>query len=205
MAFQAVPNAAQVRLEARLDGELCITNLGFGLITPATVTALMLQTLVDGVVSAFVPEWLSALPEKYIMNQVSGRVLDVQDGPQVEESVAGLTGILAGAILPNNCSLAVSFRTGLAGRTNRGRIFWPSFLESEVTDQRVLSAKQTNILDTLGQFVGNAAVATGWTWAVISRKELVPDGPGRAVPITSVVLNDDVIDSMRRRLPGRGA
>lgn len=205
MAFQPVPNAAQVRLEGTLDGELCVTNLGFGLITPATVTALMLETLVTGVLAFATGPWIAALPAKYILNQVTGRVLDVQDGPQFEVSAGAVPGELAGAILPNNCSLAVSFRTGLAGRTNRGRIFWPSFLESEVTDQRVGAVKQGDILDTMGLLVGNNVVATGWTWAVISRKELVPDGPGRAVPITAVVLNDDVIDSMRRRLPGRGA
>ena len=205
MAFQPVPNAALIRLEATLDGEACVTNLGFGLVTPATVTALMLETLVNGVNDVIVEgDWMSNLPAKYVLNQISGRVLDVQDGPQYELSAPNIGG-LAGAILPNNCSLAVSFRTGLAGRTNRGRIFWPSFLESEVTDQRVLSAKQTAILAMMNAFIGNNTIATGWVWSVISRKELSPGGPGRAVPITSVVLNDDVIDSMRRRLPGRGA
>jgi hypothetical protein len=205
MPFQAVPNAALIRLEATLDGELCITNLGFGLITPATVTALMLQTLVDGVTDNIIDAWTNNLPVKYVLNQITGRVLDIEDGPQAEESANALNGALAGAILPNNCSLAVSFKTGLGGRTNRGRIFWPSFLESEVTDQRVLSGKQASILALMGGFIGNNTIATGWVWSVISRKELVPAGPGRAVPVTSVVLNDDVIDSMRRRLPGRGA
>lgn len=205
MAFQAVPNAALLQIHATLDGEKCITDLGFGLASPATVTGLMLEALVNGFVSGgFKDDWLATLPVKYILNQVSSRVLDVQDGPQFEVSIADEPGERAGNILPNNCSLAVAFKTGLSGRTNRGRIYWPSFLEGDVVDQRVTALMIANIVGMLSTYIGVSGVAAGWVWSVISRKIIDGSGNGRAVPITSVVTNDDVIDSMRRRLPKRG-
>lgn len=207
MPFQPVPNAAQITVKAKLDGEDCDTTLGFGKIVPGTVTPGELQVLCNAVANIWSAAFITQLPVKYVCGKVMARVLDVQDGPMAENTTnIGTLGDIVGNILPNNVTLAIAFLTGLSGRTNRGRNFWPSFVEAEVTDQRVLQAKVDSIIGLYdGNLLGAGTLVAGWTWSVISRKMLVPLGPGRAVPITAVTVNDLVVDSQRRRLPERGS
>lgn len=206
LPFMPVPNAAQVIVKSTLDGEACYTGFGFVRIAAQAVTQVMVDALVVGLADKFQSTFLAQLPALYIMGKVVARALDVEDGWQSEQpAYDGTPGGLAGPILPNNCSLAVAIQTGMAGRANRGRSFWPSFLESEVTNQRVLGGKQTSIVALYNDLMGDNAVAAGWRYAVISRKIYGDVWQGRALPITKVLFNDAVVDSMRRRLPGRGA
>lgn len=205
MPFQPVPNAALVVVEGEVDGQQTQTTFGAGLVSPAAVTQAALQTLVDAIHARWVDFYLPQIPAAWTLMKVSGRVLDVEDGVLAEwsdpESIAGE---LAGAILPNNVSLALAFLTGLGGRTNRGRNYWPIFLESEVVTSLVDVTKAAVIKGIYDAMIGPNAIATGWVWSVISRKQYTPGGPGRAVPIVATKYNNLVVDSQRRRLPGRG-
>jgi hypothetical protein len=205
MPFQPVPNGASAVIHATLDGETCDTTLGFSLNAAGPVAPAALAALATGLVNYWTSNQLAILPVEYVFNRIDLRAEDVEFGPQSETTgFAGATGSLVGNIMPNNVTLAIAFRTGLAGRTNRGRNYWPSFLESEVNGQRVSAAKIGAILGAYSGMLGPDSIAAGWTWSVLSRKELVPGGPGRAVGVTTVSVRDNVIDSQRRRLPGRG-
>lgn len=204
--FKPIANAAQVVIQSRLDGEACYSTFGFVRTAPTTVTQAMVQALVSGLASIFVANFMPELPALYVFGKAVARALDVEDSWQAEDAAdAGTVGSLPGAILPNNCSLATAFQTGLAGRSKRGRQYWPSFLEGEVLNQRVDAAKIAQILVLYEFLIGDDIVAPGWRWAVLSRKVISGVWEGHAYPITKVLFNDAVIDSMRRRLPGRGA
>lgn len=202
MPFQPVPNGALVTIHGTLLGEAVANTMGFGLTTPGIITLVQLGQLAAGVDAFWAGTMLPTLPDSYAYNHVSARVLDVQDGPVAEDSNnGGLLGELGGAVMPANVSYVVSFRTGLGGATNRGRNYVCGLLESEVTGNN-LSVTRANLLRAAYQAaLGAGSVANGWIWSVISRKELVPGGPGRAVPITSVALTDARVDTQRRRLP----
>lgn len=204
MPFQAVPNAASVVIHGKLDGQDALATLGFGLASPAIVTAAALGTLGDGI-AAWMVDFLLIHSELYTQGKIVLKALDVETGPEAElGGLVGVAGSQAGNILPNNCSIAVSFKTGVSGRTNRGRNFWAGLLETDVADQRVNNVRLAQIKGMYEGLIGSGYIDPMWVWSVISRKELVPGGPGRAVPITTVSFNDDVVDSQRRRLPGRG-
>lgn len=202
MAFQPVPNCAMATVEGTLSGEAVANTLGFMLVTPGTVTAGALSALGAGLQNLWQFTMLNTLPAEYTFTGIKLRALDVENGPVAEETVGpGAVGGLAGAILPNNCSFVVSFRTGLGGATNRGRNYVNGLLESEVTGNN-LSVTRINELRTAYQtFVGAGAVAAGWQWCVISRKIISPLVTGRGVPIISVHITDARVDSQRRRLP----
>lgn len=107
--------------------------------------------------------------------------------------------------MPANVSLAVSFRTALRGRSFRGRNFFVGLCENQVADSAVLSdtvsaiqAAYTLLLPSGGQF-------TRGIWSVVSRySNGAPRAVGVSTFVTSVVVVDAVVDSQRRRLPGRG-
>lgn len=205
MAFQAVPNGALCTVHGTLASERVANTLGFGLITPGTVTEAQLTAIAQGVVGVWTNFMLNTLPSAYVLTGVTARALDVQDGPVVEESFGiDSPGLLAGAILPNNCSFVVSFRTGRAGATNRGRNYVNGLLESEVTGNNLSVTRINALAAAYANMLGSGAVATGWVWSVISRKIIIPTVTGRPVPIVSVHIVDSVVDSQRRRLPGRG-
>lgn len=116
-------------------------------------------------------------------------------------------GVFPGTPLPNNVTLAVSFRTPGRGRSSRGRWFVTGLTETSLSStlgQTVNIVYAAGILDA---FVAlNAALPAGWTHVVVS---FYSGGAARSegvvIPITNYLLTDLTIDSQRRRLPGRGA
>lgn len=110
------------------------------------------------------------------------------------------------AALPNNVTATITKATPLRGRSYRGRNFIPGI------DRTELTATDYNILlpASVAAFVSNwvaldaALVAGGFQPVIVSRfSGGAPRLVGVATPITSYRMND-VIDSQRRRLPGRG-
>lgn len=202
MPFQAVPDCALATIRGTLAGEKVANTLGFIKTTPGIVTANELGQLGAGVQVSWEDAMLPTMVAEYVAIDIQLRALDVENGPVSEESWGGgLAGALAGAILPNNCSFVISFRTGLGGATNRGRNYVNGLLETEVTGNN-LSLTRINALRMAYQtFIGPGAVANGWQWCVISRKIIIPLVTGRGVPINSVHITDARIDSQRRRLP----
>jgi hypothetical protein len=206
MAFQAVPSGAKATVRATLDGQDCLTTLGFKKVSPGVILYSELAVLALALAGNWVlDEFSTQLPAEWIFQRVDVQALDVLNGPQAEDSsTSGTTGTVTGPIMPNSTTLAISFRTGVGGRANRGRNYWPSFIEDDIVKQRVSAPKIAAIIAVYTALIGEGTFAPGWQWAVISRKPLIINGPGRAVPIVSVSVRDDIVDSQRRRLPGRG-
>lgn len=202
MPFQAVPNAALVTINGILDGEEVANTLGFGLVAPGPVTLSVIGSLGAQIASFWENDMLPTMVAAYTYTGLTVRALDVQDGPVHEESAGGgVPGLLAGAVLPSNVSFVISFRTGLGGATNRGRNYVCGLLESEVTGNSLTNTRIQALRDAYAQLIGSGITAGTWNWSVISRKELVPGGPGRAVTITNVHITDARVDTQRRRLP----
>lgn len=111
---------------------------------------------------------------------------------------------LTGPSLPNNCALCVTKRTILRGRSYRGRIYHPGLGEPDVTANTVSAARVNTILaayEALRVVTANSIV---YYMCVVSK---VGDGVPRAEGIPTRVQSfttDGLVDSQRRRLPGRG-
>lgn len=205
MPFQPVPDGALIVIKGKLKGQDCFNTLGFGLKTPGAVGEAALIALTSKVATYWQSNMLPVLPAAYEMGLVTGAALDDSEGPQSEDgSYIGQVGALAGDTLPNNDTIAVAFRCNLRGRANRGRNYWPALLRTEVTDNEVDSTKVASIIGSYGGLLDDSGFDATWQWSVISRKIIDVSGVGRAVRITTVSVNDLVLDSQRRRLPNRG-
>lgn len=200
-----VPNAIGAVVKMKCIGQDIINTLGFVRLAPATPTPGEVQTLAQNLSAAWENNILPQLPIQVTMELVTTRDITQEGGPVSENAdSSGMTGSLVGNLLPNSNTIAISFRTGLAGAANRGRNYWAALMESEVTDSTVAPAKIAAIIAAYATLAGPNQVMAGWQWAVISRKLVPPLIVGRALPIVNVVVTDPIVDSQRRRLPGRG-
>lgn len=169
-----------------------------------------------------VPEDLDALCEQFFVNWADGvmphlssavklAAVIAQDWTSQDGRVgayfpeAPVVGGLGGACMANNTAFCFKLRTARRGRAYRGRFYIPGIPMSQVTD--------------------NNHVAETWIEAIIPGliNAIIVDSPTPSIPVVAsfrlnkvwrtaahfepvlgVAWTDLTLDSMRRRLPGRG-
>lgn len=111
----------------------------------------------------------------------------------------------AAAKLPQNCAALVDKQTNRSGRTGKGRMFLPSFLDEASVDNVGVVAgpyrntRQTAIDQGFGLLLsGNDPQTTAPTPMVLLHNEGVPQGTA-PTPVNSIVLQN-LISTQRRRL-----
>jgi len=119
--------------------------------------------------------------------------------------VLATTGDDSAEMLPLNCSLSVSFRTAGRGRSSRGRNYVVG-LTGDAVDSNEANATFVDGITAAYQALSfGGSFDLDATWVVVSRfHDNAPRTAGVATPVSAVVVVDNVIDSQRRRLPGRG-
>jgi hypothetical protein len=102
--------------------------------------------------------------------------------------------------------MAVSFRSALSGRSFRGRNYIPCLTNSQVTGNLIDVSWQGDIINAYAELLfGGGALPAGWVWVVVSRfTNNLPRVTGIFSEVFSVLVTDTIVDSQRRRLPGRG-
>lgn len=205
MGFVPVPNTALVEAVYSLDSQICENTLYFEFAT-GTPTGADLADLVEAVNSAIRTSILPFLTTVTQLLRVIGTLLDVADAIQFT-SVTSLpaAGGVASETMPNSSAACISFRTGLTGRSFRGRNYILGIPVGNVT-QNTLNSDWTALMVTGWNAIGSAAFDIGWNWVAVSRVSGGVDRvEGVTTPITTVLFTDNIIDTQRRRGPGRGA
>lgn len=210
MPFVPVLNTALVEVRVLANGQKCENTLWFERATAydeAVLTGLA-EAVADWWVTECAPTISSGvqLVEVVATDQTTATGLQVSFAP-VSPTFGGSTA----NIMPNNVTMAVSFRTALRGRSFRGRNYVVGFTEDQVAGNSFVAT-----LDATWQANYAALIAVadgaGTAWVVASRFSGVdpvtgapiPRAAGVTTPITNVVVVDSFVDSARRRLTGRG-
>lgn len=121
------------------------------------------------------------------------------------------SGSVAAEALPNNDTYTISFKTGLTGRSFRGRNYVPGLTIDSVVSNNVTATFRAGVLSFYNTLKAQGE-ANGLTMVVVSRYsgvnpvtgDPIPRAIGISTPITTFTTFDTVVDSQRRRLPGRG-
>lgn len=202
MAFIPVPNTLQAEIRMIWQGERVENTLyfektgGWSFLDQVAFTADLREW--------WVTNCLPGQSNTLLLSSVYTRNLTTQAGSMSELSGNGALGSTGSPTLPNNVSIAVSFRTSLVGRSFRGRNYWAGLCEDQVTGNNVVSEHLGFILDAYDALFA-VATAAGAEWVIVSRyANNVARETGVTTPVTNVVMVDPGVDSMRRRLPGRG-
>jgi hypothetical protein len=204
MAFVPISNAAAAELRFLYLGSRQELTLGF--LKNPPVEESDLEQLADALA-----DWWYNYLRPYHSSSLTHTEVYVRDltsetsGAFTSTKRTGVVGSgTPGTLYPPNVSYCVSFRTGLRGRANRGRNYCLSMGSNYASATTVTSAfRNAMILAYQRLLPGGAADPTPWFWCVLSR-QLDKVVGGRAVPIVAVTVADDYVDSMRRRLFGRG-
>lgn len=203
MEYIPVPGVWQVELTYLFDNQRCQNVLHYA---PSAVPN-------DAAVASFLAQfqtWWVNIVDSYIsiavtLVELKATDLETQNGRVIFNNTSlPLAGTAAGAALPNNCALVITKRTANRGRSFRGRIYVPGMTETFVTGNQVTGGTVTGLVNAFEDIRQLTANTIDWNMVVVSRyANKNPRVVGIATAVTGFT-SDGLIDSQRRRLPGRG-
>jgi hypothetical protein len=204
MPFVPVPNTLQAELRFLWEGQRVENTLyfeGSAGVSPSLATDLgdALIGWWDTNFKALTTDTMS-LEEVYLTDLTSATSFTVSD-----TSGLPLAGTNVSDSSPNNVAHCVSFRTAQRGRSGRGRNYVGGITEADLDGSVISALARAAHVVAYDILVGAGAFVPGLQWVVVSRfTGGAPRTTGLAIPITNVLSVDAIVDSQRRRLPGRG-
>ncbi len=208
MPFIPVADAAKVACKFTAYGQQFINTLWFT--KSGGWTSTDLTDLCTAINSWVVAEYAPLMSNDYSFEGSTAVDMSAegQEGVEVPLTTPEEGGnVVAG--LPGNVTAAIKFLTGFTGRNNRGRNYFVGLGENQVTGNTIESAAVTGIqaaYDALGSYlVGLSAdhVVASLYSGVDSNGKPIPRTAGVTKVITQYAM-DNLVDSMRKRLTGRG-
>lgn len=203
MDFIPVPGVVQVELIYQWDSQTVETVLHYNADDPLDLTNY--ADIAAQLVTLWNANLKGCISTPVTLTQIKLTDLTAQNGPVLNYSTGlPVVSTLTGPALPNNCALVITKRTPLRGRSYRGRIYHPGLTEPDVTANLVAPARVTTILtayNALRTFTAGSKVVY---MCVVSRfADHLPRATGIATRVSGFTT-DGLVDSQRRRLPGRG-
>jgi len=189
---------ASIRYENNVDASPAHNVFHF--LTAEPMSAGVLTDLADALESWIDVEWQPIASLVWKSTGCNIRQLKA-DAPLTLDRSWAYTGAITGAAPSNNVTLAVSFRTGFGGRSYRGRAYHVGLAESDIADSYIDTTVKESIREGYEALIA-LTDDKSWIWGVYSKwLNKVVREVGVLTPITSVIIVDNVLDSMRTRLP----
>jgi hypothetical protein len=199
MAFIPIPNTAGVRVITGAEGKTFSNNFYYLGDNPWDATSLgALTNTLEGIYSSLYPVTAS---NAYRVVEIQARDMSTQFGPNVVDiPVPPILGTVGGDYLPFNAAVVITLRTGLAGRSFRGRLYHIGLAESNITGNVINTVYQTSLGNLYASLITPGG-ANNPTMVVASRySNGLPRVTGLTTPVSSLQINTRV-DTQRRRLP----
>lgn len=204
MADQRVINGMRAELRFTLMDEQIMNTLWFHK-DSGEVASADCQTIGDQLASWWFSNMRPLLTVNLTLREVYVRGAERVSGNPEYTSTYSLpvSGTVNAESMPGNVSLCVSFRTGLTGRSYRGRNYISGMHDGVVSGNQFQVSFVNNVVNAYENLIGDIPV--GFTWVVASfQTNGVPNIPGIIHPVQSILATDTNVDSMRSRLAGRG-
>lgn len=113
-------------------------------------------------------------------------------------------GLRVGTMEPGNVTLTISWRTGLAGRYFRGRLYVPCLVENDVASNDLVTSGYITVLAACAITLLTNLQAAAFTLTIFHPPHYPPKLlDNQFTDVTTAVL-ENIVDSQRKRLPGRG-
>jgi hypothetical protein len=199
-----VDKVVEVRMQYSEPGGVAENVLNFRFTT--AITGTILSNLATVLHSWFTT---TLAPQKSVQVSLTRMILtdlSTATGPQLVYTT-GLpeSGTAGFDVMPGNVTLAVSLRSSLRGRSQRGRIYWIGMVDENVIGDRVTTGFQAALLAAHQVLISVVFTDICATLVVVSRCHAHAwRTTGQATPVESITV-DRTLDSQRRRLLGRGA
>lgn len=208
MAFVPVADTAKLALLFTQFGQKLVNTMWFS--KSGGWSASDLNSLCVAVNSWVIAEMLPAQNDSVTFN--GSEAVDMssegQEGVSVQQTAPNTGGLSIGSF-PGNVTAAIKFLTGFTGRSNRGRNYFVGLDAGSVTGDTIGApavASLLSIYDSLASYlVGLTAehVVASLYSGIDEAGHPVPRVAGVVHAVTSYAM-DNLTDSMRKRLAGRG-
>lgn len=168
----------------------------------APLTALTMNNLIDAYKTWESTSGFGWRNLNTALERVTVSDLTTQNGLVVDRAIVpAINGTVAGETCPNNVTIAVGLRTGLRGRSFRGRIYHIGFATSMTSLNQILPTDLPGFITNYSGLL-TLGVAPIFHLQVLSyQTNLLVNNPAVATPVTGITV-DVNLDSQRRRLPG---
>lgn len=201
--FIPVPGVLQANVRFSLEGQqienvMCFRYDGMPFGAAAAAVYDVLNTVWwDGFRAQIASECVSV--ENYMVD------LSDEAGPVAAlPAFTNAAGAATGFPVPNNAALVITHRTANRGRSYRGRTFVAGIAKSVVSGSYVDPGVVSDIVNAFNDMV-DASQAAEVPFTIASRRHNKnPRVEGIDTIVTLCVARDNVLDSQRRRSPGRG-
>jgi hypothetical protein len=201
MAFIPVPNTVALTMVHEFLAQRLTNTLYLAYDRP--ITPFDLGDLVNDVIPLWSQQIMPRLSNQTRLVTISAKDLTAQNGLSFEYSGAPLpvAGGAAGPPLPSSVSIVLSLRTGRAGRSYRGRLYFGGFSEAQSDGNFFFNDLPTQLQNALSNVIAGLNNSTR-TVVVVSRFfQNAARTVGLTTPVTAVVARTKRAATQRRRLP----
>lgn len=204
MAFIPAEKVVQVSLNMTYLGQLVQNTLYWQFDDPVTIAGM--EALGTLVVAWWDVELAPQLSTQLTLNNVTLTDLSDETAPVVVWTGSlPASGTNSSPALPGNVAWVIKFNTLARGRSSRGRNYIVGLCEGNVAGNLLDVGAANFIVTAYEELMLPMTSPQTAKWVVLSRYENnAPRLFGLAREVTSVSYTDLVLDSQRRRLPGRG-
>lgn len=202
MAFSPLPNGVKVAMEFTKDGQLIVN------VYHITTTLPLISANLTAIANAFLTWWTTDLrtvqSSALVLSRIRALDVSVEDGAEgIVIPSSNQAGAIAGTDAPNNVALVVTHLTGRTGRSFKGRTYLAGVPSASVAGSTYNGAAVAAIATEFTDLPTRLAAVSG-THVVAS---YFNNGVKRPIAVASTVTAyrvNDIIDTQRRRVPGRG-
>lgn len=211
MAFIPAVNTAQVRMQFDYQGQQCENVYYVENQAAWDAAALFLLAAVFG--EWWIGELAPDMPLALTLTRILCRDMTTSSSPGIEYTTdLPHSGEQSVEALPNHVTVAVKWITGLIGRSFRGRTYHLGLADAGVAANAITPTLHGILNAAYNQLRSNVSTAdVDWRMVVASfysgvdvNGDPIPRATAVLTPILNAVI-DLIVDSQRRRLPGRGA
>lgn len=176
MAINGATHGCRVRVLGKLHGQDCIQVLHFSTNTEVNdnpARDALILALLQAVLACIVDQLLPAVTSDYRLVGLEGSEVFPTLGDPIFQAADPNS---VGALSPSSSSVLatlIQIRTGLGGKTHRGRNFWPPAGEANSANSIIDGPTMQQLTDFVnciaGKFIGQAKTEP-WSLGVYSRK-----------------------------------
>lgn len=202
MPFQPAPDVAEVEVRMSLQGKPVENVLHFVSTSGFPWDISLITQLAQQVLLRWTNNILDVQCTALSLNSVLAKDLSAEFAPTFEAfPLVPVAGVLTGPAMPNQSAVVLTKRSGLTGRSARGRLYHCGFTEDQVSGNFIADTYADDVNAAYTAFVQDMADQDAQMVILSRRTGGVLRPEGIAFNMVSFGLRNNRIDSQRRRMP----
>lgn len=153
------------------------------------------------VIETWATTWWDAIASSaWSLDLITVRAMNMEEDV-VATKVSAATGAVVQDALPSQVTLAISFRTGMTGRSNMGRLFHVGLRQNQTSGSYLDPGEVTAIIECYIELRDALAAAQFQLVIASFQEDGILKDPATVRAVTDIILTDTILDSQDRRTP----